>query len=248
MEQAQKNKKEKEMESMVKPLSLDSHEPEWFKEQGYLDIDVDILGEALSYLFTYNLDYPFFYNKLYFELEGKNQEGETIRDGRHVAVVAPKKYAEHVIRPFEQETFVPTTKKDTMFKQQPLRLIDEAYLLRFTKEEDNNINMGFISNGRFLPVRILPLTTIDNLNEVEYNDPSYSFVDDFLRTVMQYKLDNHKPTINVQDVYAILGTYGIERREYLENLVKTLQNVRDKAISTATDNKSVGMILSKKSE
>jgi hypothetical protein len=65
---------------------------------------------------------------------------------------------------------------------------------------------------------------------------------------MQYKLDNHKPNINIQDIYNILGTYGIERREYLEKLVRTLQNVRDKAISTATDNKSVGLILSKKSE
>jgi hypothetical protein len=65
---------------------------------------------------------------------------------------------------------------------------------------------------------------------------------------MHYKLDNIKPNINIQDIYNILGTYGIERREYLEKLVRTLQNVRDKAISTATDNKSVGLILSKKSE
>ena len=57
-----------------------------------------------------------------------------------------------------------------------------------------------------------------------------------------------KDNINIQDIYNILGTYGIERREYLEKLVRTLQNVRDKAISTATDNKSVGLILSKKSE
>ena len=248
MEQQEKNKSSINRTKGIEPMTLDSHEPEWYKEQGYLDIDVDILGEALSYLFTYNLDYPFFYNKIYYELEGQTQDGKTIKDGRHMALVAPKKYAEHVTRPFEKETFIPKTEEDTMLKHQPLRLIDEAYLLRFTNEEDKKIEMGVISNGRFIPGHIFPIRAMENFGEVEYNNPEYSFIQDFFRTVMQYKLDNHKPNINIQDIYNILGTYGIERREYLEKLVRTLQNVRDKAISTATDNKSVGLILSKKSE
>ena len=68
MEQQEKNKSSINRTKGIEPMTLDSHEPEWYKEQGYLDIDVDILGEALSYLFTYNLDYPFFYNKIYYEL------------------------------------------------------------------------------------------------------------------------------------------------------------------------------------
>ena len=237
------------MNTTKEKLTLDSHEPKWFKEQGYLDIDLDVFGKGLSYLFTYNLDYPCFYNRVYYELEGKTEDGQTIRDGRHMAVIAPKQYAPHVKRPFEKtEFFQPRDRQDTMLKQQPLRLIDEAYLLSFSNEETQTMRLGDISGGKFIPSRLIPIRNISHIGEVEYNDPVYSFIQDFLKTIISYKIDTQKPTITLDDIYIILGQYGIKRREYLENLARVLKKAHDKAITTLSETNTVGTVLVKKSE
>lgn len=237
---------------LKEPLTTKYYKPSWYDKEGYLDIDMKVFGEGLSCLFTYNLDYPCFYSEIFYEYEGKTRAElnyHNVHDSRYLSVIAPKQYAKTVRREFnDSRAYRPRTEYDTMFKQKPLRLIDEAYLLSFSTVKKDKIRLGEIVNGEFVPAYISPIKDASNKDEVEYVDPGFSFIQEFMTVIMNYKLKNRKPNITMEDMYIILGQYGIERRAYLESLARVLKNAHDKAMTTLAETNSVGMTLTKKSE
>ena len=237
---------------LKKSLTTNYYKSTWYDKEGYLDIDMKVFGEGLSYLFSYNLDYPCFYSQIYYEYEGKTRAElnyHNVHDSRYLSVIAPKQYAPSIRREFsESKGYRPRNEYDTMFKQKPLILIDEAYLLSFSSTKKDTLRLGEIINGKFIPSYIYPIKDASNKDEVEYVDPRFPFIQEFMVTIMDYKLTNRKPNITMEDMYIILEQYGINRKDYLERLAIVLKKAHDKAMTTLAETNTVGMTLTKKSE
>lgn len=227
-------------------LTTTLHPPKWYESEGYLDIDRDIFGEGLSLVFMYNMDYPCYYNKVYFKYEGKSVSQINYNDrsdSRYIYVISPRQYKESIIRNFSEEGY-PYRKRDendSMFQQKPLSFIDEAFILRFTPccKKQENIRLGKIVDGKFEPAHISPFDSWEGHKEVRYEHFEHSFIQEFMERIFEYKLANRKPNITMDDMYEILESYGFSRKNEMTRLARVLKRAEEKAMNDYKSSTSV---------
>lgn len=236
------------------PITEGSYNQKWYEKNGYLDIDIDVFGEGLSLVYMYNFDYPCYYSKMYYKLEGKTDSRlnyYNTSDSRYIYVVSPNRYPKSITRQFKggETSYRKRNENDSMFQQAPLRFIDEAFLLRFTPRyrEKETIRLGNIVNGKFVPEYIEPFTDSAGPREVEYEHFEHSFIQEFMARIFKYKLDHRKPDITMEDMYVILESYGFSRKDEIQRLARVLKRAEEKATQELKSNNSVGRVL-KKSE
>lgn len=203
---------------------------------GLIEVNMDTFGEALSYLFTYQLDCPYFYSNIEYIYEN-GQEKET----RHMALVAPKQYATYQQRNF-REMPIEEREGQTLFQRKPLHLIDEAYLLGFTKQPQEKISIGHQSNRAVYSLGLRP--ELDTVGEIQYENVQHGFVDDFIYELLKHKQEKGIDEITDEDIYEVLQKYGIYKREFLVHLSNMLQDQKDQAQQTTQK----VVVITKKSE
>lgn len=223
-----------------------THPPKWYENEGYLDIDMDVFGEGLSLVFMYNMDYPCYYNKVYFKYEGKTRPSinyNDYSDSRYIYVISPRRYPQTIKKDFclDGKAYRKRDEYDTMFKQKPIRFIDEAFILRFTPrcQEKQTLRLGNIEAGEFVPGYINPYTDSDGLKEIEYEHFEHPFIQEFMKRIFEYKLANRKPNITMEDMYEILESYGFSRKNEMTRLVRVLKRAEEKAINEFKSSTSV---------
>lgn len=205
------------------------HNQKWYEQNGYLDVDMDIFAEGLSLVFMYNMDYPCYYSKMSYTYE--DNKGE--KDTRYIYVISPNKYPKNITKPFgdENHSFNKKDENDTMFRHKPLRFIDEAYILKFTSEyrEKEIVHLGSVYNQKFYPAILVPFDSFESYCETEYEHFDHSFVQEFMARIFQYKLENKKPTITMDDMYVILESYGFSRKKEMERLATVLKRTEEQS-------------------
>lgn len=234
------------------PIRAGSYNQHWYEKNGYLDIDIDVFGEGLSLVFMYNFDYPCYYSKTYYKYEGKTDSRlnyYNTSDSRYIYVVSPNRYPKTITRQFKQgeKSYRKNSENDSMFQQEPLRFIDEAFLLRFTPcyKEKETIRLGEIVNGQFIPGRINPFYSFEGPSEVEYEHFEHSFIQEFMVRIFNYKLEHRKPNITMEDMYVILESYGFSRKDEIQRLARVLKRAEEKAVDELKSTNSVGRVLKK---
>ncbi len=227
------------------PLTYKHYPIEWFEKNGYFEIDIDLFGNALSQLFTAYFGKRYFYNKVNVNYEGKSRYGLQYNDrihSRNMFLLSTKEY-QKISRIFFSE--YPYSEKqyfDSMFKQKPISVNDEDYLIHFGYSSNPKIKLGKFEDEKFVP-RITPFNDFDHETEINYNNQNVDLVEDFILEIMNYKLANRKATLEQEDMNKILEKYGISYTNEINKLINTLKNVNAKAIDTMTRTNQIGKVL-----
>ena len=112
-----------------------------------------------------------------------------------------------------------------MFTKLPIKLDEKDFLLYFgdCSLDKADIILGQIKNSEFIPSNIFPL---ESTSEIIHSKVMYSFVNQFIRVIFNYKVLNKKPNLDDNDMAKILEEFGISRKEKLTQLLEILQSMK----------------------
>ena len=223
---------------------------EWLEENGYFEIDVNLFGNALSMLFTAYLGKKYFYNAVHIQYEGKSECKLDYYDkieSRTLFLLSTEEHQGYNTINFDAEEIPYTRSKrvDSMFKEKPISLKDDNYLIDFgsyTFNDCKKIKLGTVEDDKFIP-NTSPFNDFDHETEINYNNQNVDLVEDFICEIMNYKLTNRKATLEQEDMNKILEKYGISYTNEMNKLINTLKNVNAKAIDTMTRTNQIGKVL-----
>ena len=230
------------------PLTYKHYPIKWFEENGYFDIDADLFGNALSALFTAYFGKRYFYNAISFTYEGKSRRWANYNDifhSRYIFLLSTKEYKKNWKRFFSEYPYRERQYFDSMFKQKPISVKDEDYLINFGCLSNPKIKLGKIEDGKFVP-NTIPFNDFDHKTEINYNNQNIDLVEDFINEIISYKLKNRKGTIDQGDINIILEKYGISYNFEMNKFINVLKNVNDRAIDELLKSNQVGKVLSLK--
>jgi len=207
-----------------------------FKDKRYLTIDAMLFGEALSLLFTKYYGKEYHFNKITYNYKGKSKYGlmyDDINEFRFSYEVSVRKingkieYHHHYNGDYDVP-FIKEYKEDSMFRCNPL-FVGDAYIVKYASDGDNNIELGSIIKGEFVP-RINDAIYSKGLeNEINYDNTKFDIVEDFILEIINYKIIHHKPNLEEKDFYEILKKYGISKQYEMTNLVRTLNVLKQES-------------------
>ena len=235
----------KNYEYKKQPLTYKHYPLEWFEKNGYFEIDVDLFGNALSALFTAYFGKRYFYNKITISYEGKSRYGlnyNDVIDSRKMFLLSTKDYQKNIKTFFSEYPYRDRGYFDSMFKQKPISLKVEDYLINFGHQSNPKIRLGKVENTNFIP-NTLPFNDCGHKTEVNYNNQNINLVEDFICEIMYYKLSNRKATLEQEDMNKILEKYGISYTNEIKKFINVLENVKGKAIDTITRTNKIGKVL-----
>ncbi len=242
------NKFCKSYEYKKQPLTYEDYPLRWFEEHGYFEIDVDVFGNALSALFTAYYGERYYYNKSDFSYEGKTRPGlnyNNVIHSRCMFLLSPTKYQKNIKRFFSEHPYRDRNYFDSMFKQKPISINEEDYLINFGHPSNPKIKLGKVEQGKFIP-STYPFNDVSHREEINYNNSNFDIVEDFIIEIMSYKLSNRKANLDQNDMNAILEKYGISYIDEVNKLINVLKNTNEKALDTLSRNNQIGKVLSKK--
>jgi len=227
------------------PLTYKHYPIKWFEENGYFEIDIDLFGNALSQLFTAYFGTRYFYNKVSVSYEGKSRYGLKYNDriqSRNMFLLSTKEYQKINKIFFSKYPYRERQYFDSMFKQKPISVKDEDYLINFGYSSNPKIKLGEFEDEKFVP-STTPFNDFDHKTEINYNNQNVDLVEDFIFEIMNYKLANRKATLEQEDMNKILEKYGISYTDEMNKFINTLKNVNEKAIDTMTRTNQIGKVL-----
>lgn len=242
------NKFCKSYEYKKQPLTYEHYPLRWFEENGYFEIDVDVFGNALSTLFTTYYGERYYYNKIDFSYEGKTRYGlnyNNVIHSRCMFLLSPTKYQKNIKHLFSEYPYRDRTYFDSMFKQKPISINEEDYLINFGHPSNPKIKLGKVEQGKFIP-STSPFNDVSHREEINYNNSNFDIVEDFIIEIMNYKLSNRKANLGQDDMNTILEKYGISYVNEMNKLINVLKNTNEKAMDTLSRNNQIGKVLSKK--
>lgn len=231
----------------------------WYFENGYLTIDLELFGKYLCDVFNEHLGGHYHFQKFTPTVQtDKNrpiwQQGE---EKKNLAIISPILYSEdsylnynrvRVVpmacpKPQYLESFTSYSKEyPSMFSKAPIKLDEKEFLLYFGDEALENVQicLGHIENGEFVPTdyfRTSPTAEIDHTN------PIYKFVEDFIKAIFIYKILNRKSKLNESDMDAILEEFGINRIEKLRTVIGILKSIQEDSTEILLKSTLVGKVL-----
>lgn len=223
----------------------------YLQNGGYLDIDLNLFGNALRTLFSKYYGYPFYFNKCLFTYMGKSRSGLNyydIKENRFFYLIEERPNIHPRIQhPFsERSVYIKENDDDSMFKQKPLSMdYLNAYTMYFGVCDTDVIKLGTIENNAFV-ANTMPFNGMKDPGEVVVDNSPFDIVADFIDDIIKYKIENDNPTITQEDMEKILETYGISCKNEAQNLANVLRNGRNKAIALLLETQPVGDVLSLK--
>lgn len=238
----------KSYEYKKEPLTFNHYPVKWFEENGYLSIDKNLLGNNLSYLFSLHFNTKYYFNEIYFTYKGKTDSRlnyYNIESSRHILLISPQKYNETYNQHFSDYSYRDRDYFDTMFKQKPISIKENEYLLYFHYVNKSQIKLGKVENKEFIPDINYPFRDGNGscFKEVNYNNQKFSFIEDFIKAIITYKLNNRKPNLTQKDINIILEQFGITRKNEIHKLISVLKNTNEKTNYILSEINSVGKIL-----
>lgn len=233
---------------------------EWYYNNDYLTIDLELFGPYLCALFNNFLGEYYYFQKFTPTIKTDKERPiwEQGEDRKNLAIITPHLHDEKSphnynrvrvvhfsdFRPPYLPAFTATSKEwPSLFSKAPLKLDEKEFLLYFGDYacENVKIGLGYIEDGQFIPTdafkRSAPTTEIEHIN------PAYPFVEDFIRAVFNYKIVNRKPNLNENDMEVILEDFGISRIEKLQTITSLLKNVQEASTEILLGNNNVGDVL-----
>ena len=210
----EKNKYFKIYEYKKNPLTLNDYPLNWFEKNGFFDIDENVFGTALSKLFSIKFDKEYYFQRLVSICEAK--PGPIVWHTEHtkyLSIISPIKYGNEYSYyvspyPYRKEHYF-----DNLFKHFPVKINDSDFLIYFGNYCNRKIKIGKLQDGKFVPNNFDPIQDGENKDEVRFNNPSYDFVEEFINTIMQYKLNNRKSNITQEDMNIILEQFEVKKEE-----------------------------------
>lgn len=223
---------------------------EWLEENGYFEIDVNLFGNALGMLFTAYLGKKYFYNAVHIQYEGKSECKLDYYDkieSRTLFLLSTEEHKGYNTIYFDAEEIPNTRGKrvDSMFKEKPISLKDNNYLIDFggyTFNDCKKIKLGTVEDDKFIP-NTSPFADSTYESEVNYNNQNTDLVEDFICEIIDYKLSSKKATLDQEDMNKILKKYGISYNNEINKLITVLKNAREKAINEMSKTNQVGKVL-----
>lgn len=240
------NKYYKSYEYKKYPLTYKNYPLKWFKENGYFEINVDLFGNALSDLFTTYFRKRYFYNKISVIYEGKTRYGlnyNDITNHRYMFFLGTEENPKDIKNLFSEYPYRKRDYFDSMFKQKPISIKDDEYLINFGDSSNPKITLGEVEDDEFIP-STYPFNDASHIEEINHNNKNFDIVDHFINEIMIYKLSNRKATLDQEDMDKILEKFGISRTNEMQKLVGVLKNVKEKAITTMTETIPIEKVLS----
>lgn len=240
------NKYHKSYEYKKYPLTYRDYPLKWFKENGYFEINADLFGNALSTLFTAYFGKRYFYNKISIIYEGKTRyylNYNDITNHRYMLFLGTEENPKDVKKLFSENPYRKRDYFDSMFKQKPISIKDDEYLVNFGDSSNPRITLGEVEDDKFIP-QTFPFNDAQYCGEINYNNKNFDIVDHLINEIMIYKLSNRKATLDYEDMGKILEKFGISRTNEMQKLVSVLKNVKEKAITTMTETIPIEKVLS----
>ncbi len=198
----------KTYEYQKEPLTYEHYPLKWFEENGFFDIDETIFGNALCSLFRKKFSKEFYFQKLDAICEAKPGPVDLhVKTTMHLSVITTKHYDNeysHYISyyPFRKEHYF-----DNLFKHHPVEINKGDFLLYFGNFSYPKIKLGKLVDGNFIPNNFNPIQDYEHIDEVKFNNPSYDFVSEFIKAIMQYKLNTRKASLKQEDMDIILKNF-----------------------------------------
>ena len=212
----------------------------------YFEIDVDVFGNALSTLFTAYFEKRYFYNKINFTYEGKSKYGlnyNNINHSRHMFLLSTIEYSKNINMLFSEYPYRNRHCFDSMFKQKPISIKKDEYLINFGYSNNPKIKLGKIEEGKFIP-NTDPFNDETHRKEINYKNDEFDIVKSFINEIINYKLQNRKANLKKEDMNVILERYGISYTNEMYRLINVLKKVNEKAIETTNKTNQIGKVLS----
>lgn len=239
------NKFCKSYEYKKQPLTYKHYPLKWFEENGYFEIDVDVFGNALSTLFTAYFGKRYFYNEFSFNYEGKTRYGlnyNNIIHSRCMFLLSPNKYQGNEKRLFSEYAYRSRDYSDSMFKQKPISVKEDDYLINFGYSSNPKIRLGKVEEEKFIP-STYPFNDSSHREEINYNNQQFDIVEDFINEIITYKLAHRKANLEQEDMNIILEKYGISYVNEMNKLINVLKNANEKAMDRILKNNQIGKVL-----
>ncbi|MCX4249712.1 MAG: hypothetical protein OSJ65_08160 [Bacilli bacterium] len=232
----------------------------WYYKNGYLTIDLELFGKNLCAIFNEFIGEYYYFQKFTPTIKTDNnrpiwQQGE---ENRVLVIISPNLYDErspqnynkirvaHMAYPGPQylKSYTLQSKEyHSMFSKRPLKLAETDFLLYFGKSVCEQVNLGYVENGQFIPTSDFRTKKV---LEIEYTNSQYSLVEDFIKEIFNYKIVNKKPILDQNDMNIVLEQLGISREYKLHELVGVLKSMQEEAIEKLLRSSKVGKTLNLK--
>ncbi len=237
---------------------------EWYYENGYLTIDLELFGTNLCALFDKYLGGCHHFKKFYPKIRTDKDRPiwQQWSESRDLAIISPENsnrdynkesvvYASHPHPQFLQAYTLYSEEYPSLFTKRPLELDDKDFLLYFGDYSFDcvKVYLGIIENGIFIPSKVgdyypIPVTVESSGGDtIHYNNPVYPFIEDFMREIFFYKIANKKPTLDQSDMNLILENFGISRSERIQALIDLLKSIKNQATETFMSSNTVEKTL-----
>ena len=154
-------------------------------------------------------------------------------------------HKKNITLPFSEHPYRDRDYYDTMFKQKPLSVKDDEYLINFGCQSKPKIRLGKVEDEKFIP-NTSPFCDWEHNKEINYNNQNTDIVEDFIHEIMNYKLSNRKGTLEQEDINKILEKYGISYTSEMQKLANTLKSVNEKAVEAMNKTTKIGKVLCRK--
>lgn len=226
-----------------RPIKFGIYPDSWFRDNGYLDINRKLFGEALSLIFTKELGEKHYFNQLQV-IRNTSKDipvDNRTTDERCMDIISPIKYNKN---DFNYTMPYPHYKKSpndysTAFSKYPVNLGKKDFLLYFDISDNyDNLSLGTLENGTFIPYDFS-----DKLPGIHHINHHYEFINNFIEKIIKYKLDNHKPIINQDDMKLILKNFDINYQEKIAKIISILKQLKDEETNLLLETNTVGKVL-----
>lgn len=241
---------------------------DWYYENGYLTIDLELFGQNLCALFNKYLGEHYYFQKFYPKIRTDKERPiwQQWSETKSLAIISPTLHDENSTRNYNEERVVYVAhphpqflssytsyseEYPSLFTKEPLELDDKDFLLYFGDHSFDYVKvyLGTIENGIFIPSKVgdylrVPVTVESSGSDtIHYNNPVYPFIEDFMREIFLYKVSNKKPILDQNDMDLILERFEISKSERIQTIIELLKAVKEQATEELLVSNTIGKVL-----
>ncbi len=207
----------------------------WLKELGYLDIDLDLLAVNLCNLINFYLKRNYTFQKITVKISTSSNisSNNSKEEKRFLYILSEKEYKDEDFAFLTNKPYIKYYNAPSLFVNNPLAIDSNDFVIAFSQKRLDKILLGCLQDEVFIPTDFNDLA---NKKEIIFNNPNYYFITNFLKEIMQYKIDNNKPILTEQDMAIILDNLfkSNDLNIRLVNVLKIIEEHSWEAIQNLT--------------
>lgn len=204
------------------PIAIKDYPQKWFEKRGLFEINEDIFGNGLSSLFSLIYERNFYFQKLRSRwIYNSGPIYSHHEEERDISIISSTIYDKYYSKYYSDYPWTKRDYFDTAFKKNPVDIKPEDYLVKFSSNSlKTNIKLGKIVDDTFVVNKSIPISDAMNLEEVNFDNSKFEFVNDFVQAIIDYKLKNRKFTIDQEDINIIVNQIMSNLKENSKVLIK----------------------------